>query len=93
MRGRIFIFLFALPFSGVGAWMGYSIGANLTDAWQMEQWVQVRGTLLRAGYETHSGDDSYTYEAYADYTYVYGGQQYSNDRVAIAGGADNIGDY
>ncbi|MCH8073635.1 MAG: DUF3592 domain-containing protein [Proteobacteria bacterium] len=93
MRGRIFIFLFALPFFGVGVWMGYSIGANLTDAWQMEQWVQVQGTLLRAGYETHSGDDSYTYEAYADYTYVYGGQQYRSDRVAIAGGADNIGDY
>ena len=93
MRGRIFIFLFALPFFGVGVWMGYSIGANLTDAWQMEQWVQVQGTLLRAGYETHSGDDSYTYEAYADYTYVYGGQQYNKDRDAIAGGADNIGDY
>ena len=93
MKGKIFLFLFALPFFGVGVWMGYSAGANLVDAWQMRQWVAVQGTLLRAGYETHSGDDSYTYEAYADYSYVFGGQQYTNDRVGIAGGADNIGDY
>jgi len=93
MKGRIFMFLFALPFFGVGVWMGYSAGSNLADAWQMQEWVAVQGTLHRAGYETHSGDDSYTYEAYADYSYEFGGQQYSNDRVAIAGGADNIGDY
>jgi hypothetical protein len=93
MKGKIFLFLFALPFFGVGVWMGYSAGSNLVDAWQMKQWVAVQGTLHRAGYETHSGDDSYTYEAYADYSYEYGGQQYSNDRVGIAGGADNIGDY
>jgi hypothetical protein len=73
--------------------MGYSAGSNIFDAWQMKQWVVVQGTLHRAGYETHSGDDSYTYEAYADYSYEYVGQQYSNDRVGIAGGADNIGDY
>ena len=93
MKGRIFLFLFALPFFGVGVWMGYSIAANLTDAWQMRQWVTVEGSLLSAGYETHSGDDSYTYEAYANYTYQFGGQRYTNTRVAIAGGADNIGDY
>jgi len=93
MRGKIFLFLFALPFFGVGVWMGYSAGANLADAWQMKQWVPVQGTLTRAGYDTHSGDDSDTYEAYADYTYVVNGQQYSNSRVGISGGADNIGDY
>ena len=93
MKGRIFLFLFALPFFGVGAWMGYSIGANLADAWQMKQWEPVQGTLLRGGYETHSGDDSNTYEANAEYTYDFGGQRYTNDRVAIASGADNIGDY
>ena len=93
MKGKIFLFLFALPFLGVGVWMGYSAGSNMADAWQMKQWVPVQGTLLRAGYETHSGDDSYTYEAYAKYSYEFGGQHYTNDRAAIAGGADNIGDY
>ena len=87
------MFVFALPFFGVGVWMGYSAGSNLVDAWQMRQWVAIEGFLLRGGYETHSGDDSDTYKAYADYTYHYGGQKFSNDRVAIAGGADNISDY
>jgi hypothetical protein len=43
MKGRIFLFLFALPFFGVGVWMGYSIAANITDAWQMRQWVATDG--------------------------------------------------
>ena len=53
MKGKLFLFLFALPFFGVGLWMGYSAGSNLADAWQMKQWVAVQGTLHRAGYETH----------------------------------------
>jgi hypothetical protein len=93
MKGRIFLFLFALPFFGVGVWMGYSIAANITDAWQMRQWVATDGTLLSAGYETHSGSDSNTYEAYAEFSYEFGGHRYTSTRVAIAGGADNIGDY
>lgn len=93
MKGRIFLFLFGLPFFGVGAWMGYSIGANLADAQQMKQWVAVEGTLRRAGYETHTGDDSNTYEVFAEYSYEFGGRQYSGDRVGISGGSDNIGEY
>ena len=93
MRGKIFMLLFALPFFGVGAWMGYSIGSNLLDASRMKQWEPVQATLQRAGYERHSGDESDTYEAYAQYTYQYHGQTFSGSRVAISGGADNIGDY
>ena len=93
MKGKLFLLLFALPFFGVGVWMGYSIGSNLIDAWQMQQWTPVDAVLHRAGYETHSGDDSNTYKAYAEFSYSYGGQQYLNDRVAISGGGDNIGDY
>ena len=73
--------------------MTWSIGSTLTDAWQMQDWVAVEARLSNAGYATHSGEDSDTYEAYAEYTYVYQGQRYGGTRVAIAGGADNIGDY
>ncbi len=93
MKARIFLFLFALPFFGVGVWMGYSMAVNLSDAWQMKQWDPVQGTLQRAGYETNSGDESDTYRAFAEYSYEYGGRRYSNDRVGISGGSDNIGDY
>jgi len=93
MKGKLFLFLFALPFFGFGLWMAWSVGSNIVDSWQMQQWVQVDAKLSRAGYARHSGDDSVTYEAFAEYTYRYGGQFYTNNRVAIVGGADNVGDY
>ncbi len=93
MKGKIFALLFALPFFGVGVWMAWSIGSNLLDASRMSSWEPVQASLQRAGYDSHSGDDSTTYEAYARYTYAFGGRQYTADRVAIAGGADNIGSY
>jgi len=93
MRERILLLLFSLPFLGVGLWMTWSIGSNLYDASKMRDWVPVEARLQAAGYETHDGDDSDTYRAYALYDYAYAGQHYSNDRVGIAGGADNVGDY
>ena len=93
MKGRIFITLFALPFFGVGVWMLLSVGGTFHDAWRMSGWEPVSAQLSAAGYETHSGDDSDTYEAYATYSYRYRGRPFTGDRVALAGGADNIGDY
>jgi hypothetical protein len=93
MKGRIFLILFALPFFGVGAWMAWSIGSTLYDAAQMKHWVPVQAKLLEAGYHTHSGDDSDTYEAYARYSYTFRGRSWSGNRVTIGSGADNIGDY
>ncbi len=93
MKGKVFLFLFALPFFGVGVWMLFAIGGNMMESWQMRSWEPVQAHLNNAGYETLAGDDSSTYEAFASYTYRYRGQEYTNDRVAIAAGADNIGDY
>lgn len=93
MKGRIFGTLFALPFAAVGAWMLWSIGSSLVAAWQMDSWVRAEARLSRGGYETHSGDDSNTYEAFASYQYEFDGRRYAGDRVALSGGADNIGNY
>lgn len=93
MKGKLFLFLFALPFLAVGVWMGYAIADHLLDARSMSSWQPVDARLSSAGYRTHSGDDSDTYEAYGQYAYTWDGRLYHNDRVAIAGGADNIGDY
>jgi hypothetical protein len=93
MRGKIFISLFALPFFGVGVWMLWSISSSLVESWQMDDWVQAEARLTRGGYETRSGDDSNTYEAYADYVYDFQGRSYSGSRVSLSSGADNIGDY
>ena len=93
MKGKIFTTLFALPFLGVGVWMGWSIGSTIYDASRMQQWDRVEARLISAGYETRSGDDADTYLAYAHYSYTFNGGAYTGDRVNIAAGADNIGDY
>ncbi len=93
MKGRIFVTLFALPFFGIGVWMLWATGNSLHDAWEMSSWQPTEADLISAGYHTHSGDDSNTYEAYATYTYTFFSQTYTGDRVSISSGADNIGDY
>jgi hypothetical protein len=93
MKGKIVGTLFALPFFGVGVWMLWSISNTIYSAWEMQHWVQVEARLITAGYETRRGDDSDTYEAYARYSYSYGGNLYTGDRVTISSGGDNIGDY
>ncbi len=93
MKGRIFLLLFALPFFGFGVWMAWTASSTVYDAWQMKQWSPVTATLTSAGFETHPGDDSNTFEAYANYRYQIDGTIYYGDRVSIGGGSDNIGDF
>ena len=85
--------LFSLPFIGVGVWMCWSLGSMFSDAWQMRDWVPIEAELTRAGYTSHAGDDTYTYEAYAEYRYSYLGQIYTGNRVGLSSSADNIGEY
>ena len=93
IKGRLFGTLFALPFAGVGVWMLVSITGTLLDARDMRGWSATEAELIRAGYETRSGDDSDTYEAYADYRYTYLGRPYAGSRVTTSSGGDNIGRY
>jgi len=93
MRSRIFMVLFALPFFSIGVWMVWSIGSTFHDAWSMRAWAAVPARVLEGGYETRSGDDSDTYEAYARYAYRYDGRNYEGSRVGLSTGADNLGDY
>ncbi len=93
MKGKILVTLFALPFFAVGLWMLWSISSSFHDAWRMQDWVPVDAKLVRGGYETHSGDDSDTYEAFAEYSYTFEGQRFVGKRVSLSDGGDNIGDY
>ena len=93
MKGKIVMSIFALPFLGTGVWMLWSVSNVFLDAFQMQDWVQVEARLLSGGYTSHRGDDAYTYEAYARYTYDIQGQTFVADRVGLSSGADNIGSY
>lgn len=72
------------------------LGLTVKDGYQwfrMQSWQPVQAELLEAELEYHRGDDSTTYEVVARYRYPFKGVDYENDRVAIAGGADNIGSF
>ena len=93
MKGKVVATLLALPFFAVGVWMLWSVSSAFYDAWQMRDWIAADATLIRAGYTTSSGSDSDTYQAYAEYSYSFGGARYAGDRVSLSSGGDNIGDY
>jgi len=93
MKGKIFMSIFALPFFGTGVWMLWAVSNVFVDAFQTQDWVPVEARLLSGGYTSHRGDDSYTYEAYARYTYNVQGQTFVADRVGLSSGSDNIGSY
>jgi hypothetical protein len=93
MKGKIGPTLFALPFFGIGVWMTWSIASQVFDAWQMQRRAPVEATLLTAGYETHSGDDTNTYETFEQYRYEFNGREFRSNRVAIGSGGDNIGEF
>ena len=88
------LILFGLPFAGIGIGMlVMSVIPTLYEWSRMKSWVEVDARLLEASLESHSGDDSTTYNARAVYEYSFAGQPYRNDRVAINSGSDNIGDF
>lgn len=91
-KGKILLSIIALPFAGVALWAGYSIASDMLAAQRMSVWASTEAQLVEAGYTTHTGDSA-THEAYATYRYVVQGRTYTGHRVAIAGGADNIGDF
>ena len=70
MKARIVLLLFATPFAGFGLWAGFAIASDVYDAWRMSNWMATEAQLIDAGYTSHAGDDSTTYEAYASYRYL-----------------------
>ncbi len=92
-KGRLVGTLFALPFAGVGTFIGGWAVSDVLTTRDMRDWVRVDATLTSAGVNYHTGDDSTTYEAYASYYYDYEGRRYEGDRVAVSSGSDNIGSF
>lgn len=87
--------LFGLPFAGAGLAVLWFLALSPLLEWHgMRDWTPVEAQLLEAQLLTHTDSDgSDTYRATARYRYRYDGNDYSNDRVAVQGGADNIGDF
>ncbi len=88
------LILFSLPFTAVGIGVFFfSVVPTIYDCYRMQDWQLVNATLLAAELHVSRGDDSTTYNATASYRYVYAGQEYQSQRVAIATSSDNIGSF
>lgn len=81
--------LFLLPFAAVGVLMAVLTIWTLVDWQRMQSWQATPAELLSL--ELKQGDD--TDRIYAEYSYTFGGQRYTGDRVAIDQMGDNLGDY
>lgn len=94
IKPKLALALFALPFAAVG--VGMLLVSVLPSLWewqQMRSWQPVEAQVIEGGYRTQSDSDSTTYNAYARFRYEFAGMSYIGDRVAIASGSDNIGDF
>lgn len=89
----LFKLLFALPFAGVGLFMGGLVVHTLHRAQEMDHWMEVPVSVQEAALVEHRGDDSTTYRVTARYTYEVDGRTYEGTRVGLQGGSDNIGDW
>lgn len=88
------LFLFALPFAGVGVGvLLLSVLPSLMEWQSMKSWREVDAHLLQAELTVNRSDDSNTYEARARYRYSFAGLDYESKRVAITSGSDNVGDF
>jgi hypothetical protein len=85
--------LFALPFAGVGVFALYLALSMLWTWARMQSWAEVPARIESLELEEHDGDDGSTYEVRATYRYSLDGRDYTGDRVAISGIADNIGSF
>lgn len=85
--------LFALPFAGVGAFMGYRFVSSILTWRDAAGWVETTAQIDSLELERHRGKDSTSYQVVAEYTYQYDGSAYHGDRVGLFSGSDNVGDY
>lgn len=87
------LFLFAIPFAGVGVLMMWLTLDALVSWRSALGYTEVEAQILSVDLNSYSGDDSTTYEVTATYEYSYNGRELTGSRVGLFAGSDNIGDY
>lgn len=92
-KGLGCLILFALPFVGVGVYMGYGIVDALSTWAAMRSWEEVPAEILTAELETNQSSESTSYEARATYRYTYDGSDFTGHRVSLHEGSDSVGHF
>ena len=81
--------LFGLPFAAVSVFMAWRLLSMLLLASAASNWIDTPATITHL--ELEQGDE--TQKIVGSYQYVYEGQRYTNDRIGLDTGSDNIGEY
>ena len=90
----LFLFLFGIPFLGVGIGTGFFSVRSLIRANAMLSWNETPATVLACDLNSNSDSDgSTTYRVTATYAYEVNGKRYTGDRVSLHTGADNVGSF
>lgn len=87
------LFLFGLPFVGVGIGIGSMVYGSIVTAIAMRSWEEIPSIILSTGLETSTDEDGTTFRVAATYSYVYQGRAYTGKRVSIDENYDNVGSY
>ncbi|MDO3381904.1 DUF3592 domain-containing protein [Gilvimarinus algae] len=94
LKERWLLLLFGLPFAAVGIGFAlFGVIPQLKDWQSMQRWEEVPAEIEQVELKSHRSDGSTTYEVIARYRYDYSGRPYQGQRVGVASGADNIGDF
>lgn len=89
----ICLLLFALPFAGVGTFVGYLAGASVSSWVRAQSWEMVPARILSANLEVSHDSDATTYRIEAVYEYAYQGELHTSDVVRFGFGSDNVGSF
>lgn len=94
------LFLFALPFAGVGIFMLWMVISTLVEWHQAKQWVENPAYILETDLITRSGSSSgsskktKTYQVTARYRYTFNNKTYESTKISVdVRGSDNIGNF
>lgn len=91
--GSAFLLFLAIPFLGVGLFMGWLAWHTVQRGRAIQDWVERPARILEAGLREKQGDDSTTYQVTARYAYEVDGRSYQGTRVGLHRGSDNIGSW
>jgi hypothetical protein len=89
-----FLVILAIPFLGVGLFMGYAAVDSIKKVEAARSWNEVPAEINSCVLERHRGrKGSVSYSVRADYTYTVDGRKHRSTKVCFYTDSDNIGDF
>ena len=85
--------VFAFPFACGCVWAAWIMLSAVATWMSMQSWVETPALIDHVKLVSHRGRKNETYSVDARYRYVFAGQEYMGERVAIEPDYDNIGSF